>query len=135
MTTTAEQGQLVQVPAPAEARVRTRTGSAEGRATFIGAAAAALGLVWVIYERVLPFTGVLGFWLTWYAIFLAVYFVMARMQWDALEARNRLASVGFATGGVLAIGIVIDQVGYTFFKGSGAVHHVNFWTKSLSLVG
>lgn len=133
--TTTERAQLVQVTAPAEVRVRTRTGSAEGRATFIGAAAAALGLVWLIYERVLPFTGVLGFWLAWYAIFLAVYFVMARMQWDALEARNRLASVGFATGGVLAILIVVDQVGYTFFKGSSAVHHLNFWTKSLSLVG
>ncbi len=116
-------------------RVKTRTGSGEGAATYIGAAAAALGLVWVIYERVLPFTGVLGFWVSWYLLFLAVYFVMARLQWDGLEARNRLASVAFATGGVIAILIVIDQVGYTFFKGSGAVSHANFWTQSLAFVG
>lgn len=118
-----------------EVRVRTRTGSAEGSATFIGAAAAALGLVWLIYQRVLPFTGVLGFWLCWYVTFLAVYYLMARMQWDSLEARNRLASVAFATGGVLALLIVIDQVGYTLFKGEGSVSHVNFWTKPASLVG
>ncbi len=120
-TTTPQPSPLAPVPAPREARVRTRTSSAEGTATFIGAAAAAIGLVWIIYERVLPFTGVLGFWATWYVIFLAVYFVMARMQWDALDARNRLASVGFATGGVLALLIVVDQVGYTLFKGGGAV--------------
>lgn len=119
----------------AEGRVQTRTGSAAGSTTFIGAASAALGLVWVIYERILPLSGVLGFWLCWYGIFLAVYFLMARMQWDALEARNRLASVAFATGGVLVILIVIDQVAYTLFRGQGAVRHVNFWTQSLSFVG
>src|SRR5579859_5896348 len=131
----ADQEQVAAVPTPREVRVRTRTGSAEGSATFIGAAAAAVGLVWVIYERVLPFTGVLGFWLTWYVVFLVIYYVMARMQWDALEAKNRLASVAFATGGLLAFLIVVDQVGYTLFKGSGAVRHSNFWTQSLSLVG
>jgi len=118
-----------------EVRVQTRAGSAAGSTTFVGAAAASLGLVWVIYERVLPFSGVLGFWLSWYGLFLAIYYLMATMQWDPLEARNRLASVAVATGGVLAILIVIDQVAYTLFKGEGAVRHVNFWTKSASLVG
>jgi phosphate transport system permease protein len=133
--TTAQPGEIALASVPAEERVRTRTGSGTGSATFIGAAAAALGLVWVIYERLLPFTGVLGFWLCWYAVFLAVYFVMARLQWDALEARNRLFSVGFATGGAVAIAVVLDQVGYTFFRGSNAVGHINFWTKSASNVG
>jgi phosphate transport system permease protein len=118
-----------------EERVRTRTGSAAGSATFIGAAAGALGLVWMVYERVLPFTGVLGFWVCWYVIFLALYHLMARLQWDRLEARNRLATVAFATGGLLAIFIVVDQVGYTLVKGLGAVRHLNFWTQSLSFVG
>lgn len=132
---TAQQAQIAPDLTVEEVRVRTRTGSAEGGATFIGAAAAALGLVWLVYQRVLPFSGVLGFWVCWYVMFLAVYYLMARMQWDGLEARNRLASVAFATGGVLALLIVIDQVGYTLFKGEGAVRHVNFWTKSASLVG
>ncbi|HWF81986.1 MAG TPA: PstA family ABC transporter permease [Streptosporangiaceae bacterium] len=132
---TAQQAQIAPDLTVDEVRVRTRTGSAEGSATFIGAAAAALGLVWLVYQRVLPFSGVLGFWVCWYVMFLAVYYLMARMQWDGLEARNRLASVAFATGGVLALLIVIDQVGYTLFKGEGAVRHVNFWIKSASLVG
>ena len=121
--------------AGSDSRVRTGSRSAEGSATFIGAAASALGLVWIIYERVLPFSGALGFWLCWYAVFVGLYFLMARLQWDKLEARNRLATVAFATGGVLAFVIVVDQVGYTLVKGSGAVGHVNFWTQSLGFAG
>src|ERR1700722_4214956 len=118
-----------------EQRVKTGTGSAEGRATFIGSAGAALGLVWIIYERILPFSGVLGFWLCWYAVFLLLYFVMARMQWDKLEARNRLATVALATGGGLAFVIVVDQVGYTLARGAHSVFHPNFWTQSMAFAG
>jgi phosphate transport system permease protein len=128
----------VQAPLVSEAgeqRVKTGSGSTEGRATFIGAVGGSLGLVWIIYERVLPFSGVLGFWLSWYAVFLLLYFVMARMQWDRLEARNRLATVALATGGVLAFVIVVDQVGYTLARGADSVFHANFWTQSMAFAG
>lgn len=118
-----------------ESRVRIRRTTPEGTATFAGAAAAALGLVWLLYERVLPFTGVLGFWVCWYVTFLVLYTVMARLQWDRLEARNRLAAVAFGTGGVIAFFIVVEQVGYTLVRGINAVDHLNFWTKPLSFAG
>jgi phosphate transport system permease protein len=118
-----------------EPRVRTAAGSAEGRATFIGSAAGALGLVWIIYERILPFSGVLGFWLCWYALFLSLYFIMARLQWDRLEAKSRLMSVALGSGGILAFVIVADQVGYTLTRGLSAVSHFNFWTQSAAFVG
>jgi len=89
----------------------------------------------VLYERVLPFTGVLGFWISWYVVFLILYSVMARLQWDRLDARNRLAAVAFATAGVVAFIIVVEQVGYTLLRGSSAVGHVNFWTQSQEAVG
>ena len=126
----------VETIAPAsEPRVRIRRTTPEGAATFAGAAAGALGLVWLVYEPVLPFTGVLGFWVCWYAVFLALYSVMARLQWDRLEARNRLAAVAFGTGGVIAFLIVVEQVGYTLVRGFNAVDHLNFWTKPLSFAG
>src|SRR5712691_7211449 len=73
-----------------ETRVRIAQVTPAGAATLAGAALGALGLVWVLYERVLPFSGVLGFWLSWYVVFLILYNVMARLQWDRLDARNRL---------------------------------------------
>jgi phosphate transport system permease protein len=124
------------VPAqPTEHRVRFNRTSSQGSATFIGAAGSSLGLVWVIYERVLPFSGVLGFWLTWYVLFLVLYWVMARLQWDRLEAKNRLTAVTFGTGGVLVVLIVIEQVAYTLFRGARAVPHPNFWGESLAFAG
>src|SRR5260221_125353 len=121
--------------AAAEPRVRFNRTSSAGSATFIGAAGASLGLVWVVYQRVLPLSGVLGFWITWYVLFLALYLVMARLQWDRLDARNRLRAVALGTGGVLVVFIVIDQVAYTLVKGSAAVTHLNFWTKSMAFAG
>ena len=119
----------------AETRVRIGRTSGEGSATFIGAAAASLGLVWVLFERVLPFSGVLGFWVGWYVLFVGLYYLMARLQWDQREAMDRLASVGFGTGGVVAFLIVVEQVSYIFMRGSSAVGHTNFWTRSLAFAG
>jgi phosphate transport system permease protein len=118
-----------------EPRVRTTGLSSAGGATIIGSATAALGLVWILYERVLPFTGVLGFWLCWYVVFLVLYSVTARLQWDRLDARNRLAAVAFYTAGLVVFLIVVSQVGYTLLRGSDAVTHANFWTQSQGFVG
>ena len=60
---------------------------------------AALGLVWVLYERVLPFTGVLGFWVCWYVVFLLLYAAMAGVQWDRRDVVNKVTTVAFATAG------------------------------------
>jgi len=125
-----------QTTAPSsDPRVVIRRTTPEGMATVTGAATGALGLVWLLYERVLPFTGVLGFWICWYLVFLILYLVMARMQWDRLEATNRLTAVALGTGGVVSFVIVAEQVGYTLLRGSSAVAHVNFWTQSLAFAG
>ena len=92
--------------------------SPEGAATLAGAAASALGLVWVLYERVLPFTGVLGFWLCWYVAFLLLYAVMARMQWDWRDVVNKVMAVALATGGALVLAVVLGTDLYTLVRGA-----------------
>jgi phosphate transport system permease protein len=107
----------------------------EGVATVTGAAAGALGLVWVLYERVLPFSGALGFWLCWYAVFLALYAAMAALQWDTREVAHRVTTVAFVTGGVLTLVIVLGQVLYTLLRGSAAVRHLSFFVQSMAFAG
>ena len=118
-----------------EPRVRIRRFTSEGTATVTGAAAGALGLVWVLYERVLPFTGVLGFWVSWYVTFLLLYAAMARLQWDRREAASRLTTVAFGTGGLLSCFIVLQTIGYVLVHGWGAVSHLNNFTQSLAFAG
>lgn len=109
--------------------------TSEGTFTLIGAAAGALGLDWVLYERVLPFSGVLGFWVCWYVLFLVAYTAMAAFQWDRLEIRDKVAHVALSTGGILAVAIVIDQVVYTLVQGYTAVQHPSFFTQTMALAG
>ena len=75
----------------AERRVRISRFSGAGAATATGAALGALGVTWVLYERVLPFTGALGFWVVWYLSFLLLYLAIARLQ--GIRVRPLFASV------------------------------------------
>jgi phosphate transport system permease protein len=55
--------------------------------------AAALALVWLIYERLTPLSGGLGFWVCVYAAFLAITWFVAREQRGAVIARDQDARV------------------------------------------
>jgi phosphate transport system permease protein len=124
------------VPPPAaERRVRISRVTPSGAATMAAAGCGALALVWVLYERVLPFSGVLGFWLCWYLVFLALYAVMARLQWDAREVSHRVATVAFGTVGVATMLIVGGMVIYVLARGLPAVRHLNFWFESMAAAG
>jgi phosphate transport system permease protein len=122
-------------PPPAESRVLLRRVTPEGAATVSGAAVGALGLVWVLYERVLPFSGVLGFWLCWYAVFMALYAAMAALQWDKREVSHRVTTVAFVTGGALTLVIILGEVLYTLLRGSAAVRHLSFFDQSAGVAG
>ena len=119
----------------ADTPLRLRRVTAEGMLTVAGAAVAALALDWVLYERVLPFSGVLGFWLCWYVLFLLCYAAIAALQWDRLAVRDRIVAVALTTSGLLATALVIDQVGYTLVKGLTVVKHLSFFTQSMADTG
>ena len=112
--------------------LRIREVTAEDLLTMVGSAAAALALDWVLYERVLPFTGVLGFWICWYALFLLCYTGVASLQWNALAVQGPGLSLALTTAGLLATGLVIDQVGYTLVRGFTVVKRTSFFTQSMA---
>jgi phosphate transport system permease protein len=120
---------------PAERRVRLRQVTREGVLTLFGAAGGALGLTWVLYERVLAFSGVLGFWVTWYVIFLLMYSAMAALQWDRRAVADRVASVAFGTGGLLTCAVVIEQILYMVVRGGHVASHASFSTHTLATTG
>ncbi|WP_300607200.1 phosphate ABC transporter permease PstA [Trebonia sp.] len=129
--TTTAQGAATEPPGP-DVPLRIRRTSAEGALTVLGSAGAALALDWVLYERVLPFTGVLGFWVCWYVLFLVLYGALAALQWDRMSVRDRVVQVTLTTVGVLATAIVVDQVGYTLVRGFTAVKNLSFFTQSMA---
>jgi phosphate transport system permease protein len=137
-TTEGKAASLTATPAAAagtEVRVRIPKVTAAGAATMAGAVAASLGLTWILYERVLPFSGVLGFWFCWYVIFLLFYAGMAMIQWNRMEMAERVSSVMFGTGGALAIAILAVVVSYVLGQGWTAVSHLSFLTQTMEYAG
>ncbi|WP_377271833.1 phosphate ABC transporter permease PstA [Peterkaempfera sp. SMS 1(5)a] len=122
-------------PAEPERRVRLHGVTADGVLTLAGSAAGALGLVWVLYERLLPVSGALGFWLAWYVVFLGLYATCAGLQWGARAVSDRLASVALSTAGLLLLVLVVDEIGYLVFRGHAALGHGNLFTDTMVLAG
>ena len=122
-------------PPAADVPLRIRSVTAADTLTLVGAAAGALALDWVLYERVLPFSGALGFWVCWYVLFLVFYTSIASLQWDRLAVQDKVVQVALSTFGVLATAIVIDQVAYTLVRGFAAVRHLSFFRQTMSNAG
>jgi phosphate transport system permease protein len=112
----------------ADVPLQIRRVTAEDAFTIIGAAVGSLGLNWVLYERVLPFSGALGFWVCWYIEFVLLYLAAAGLQWNRRVVTDKTLAVLVSAGGIFASAVVVDQLGYSFVKGLPAIAHANFWT-------
>jgi phosphate transport system permease protein len=96
-----------------------------------GSLAGALGLVWVSYDRLLPFSGPVGFFICWYAVFLLVYAAVSAMAHPRQIVIDRLAAAVVYGGAVIVFAAVLATIIYTFIRGWAADHHVNFWTQTM----
>lgn len=122
-------------PAPVEVRRDLRRVHGEDVFAVGGCAAASLATVWIVYTRLLPFTGKLGFTLCWFAVFLALYAVLVWAREDSLEAIDRVLGALWTSTGLLAIGVLVSVIGFVTVRGSAAISHRNFFTQSLSAAG
>ncbi|MGW4698353.1 phosphate ABC transporter permease PstA [Kitasatospora cineracea] len=116
---------------PEQRRIKLGGTTREEVLTLLGAAAGSLALDWLLYERVLPFSGAFGFLLCWYLLFLALYAAAGRLQWDVLTVRERLATALAWSSGLLVVAVIIEQIGYVALRGFGAARHWNFFTETM----
>lgn len=121
---------------PDEARPRFRRAGVDHdlALTVAGSALGALGFTWIGYERLLPVSGAMGFWLCWYAAFLGLVTGVTAMEHGRLDVTDRLVSVLCCTAGILVVGALVLVIGYTAFRGYRALHP-NFFTETLAATG
>jgi phosphate transport system permease protein len=118
----------------AEERIRPRAFRFADAADLVGAGLGSLCLTWLVYERLTPLSGGLGFFIAWYLMFLTTVWFVARERVGSLHARDRLASVVVATIGIgmlIPLGLI---VGYTIARGFHALRF-QFFTQDQSRVG
>jgi phosphate transport system permease protein len=100
--------------------------------SLAGSILSSLALVDVVYEHVLDGSGTLGFLVTWYLTFLVLYAGVVALSNPRTIVVDRLVTTAlWAAGGVVVFALGTTVV-YTVAKGWPAVHHMNFFTKTMS---
>jgi phosphate transport system permease protein len=140
MTTTtsrseASEPELARPPRPPERYIRLRAVTPDEVLPIVGAAGGAIALVWVLYERLLPFTGALGFWLCCYGAFLVLYAAVIAMRYGSRDVADRMAAVLATSAGLFALAVILMQIGYMIVRGWPAYRHLNFWTQTMKVTG
>jgi phosphate transport system permease protein len=120
-------------PAP-EVRLRLHRFDSSDAAALGASALAAFSLDWLVFERLTPLSGGLGFWICWYAAFVVMYGFVVREQRGPLAAKDRVASVVMASAGIGVVFALTMILGYVVFRGYHALR-VGFFTKTQEFVG
>jgi phosphate transport system permease protein len=103
----------------------------DDRLALWGSLAGSFGLVFISY-RVLPFSGLFGFVILWYLVFLALYVGVSVISLPGPLVRDRLAGALVHGAGAAVLIAVISAVFYTFAEGRHAIVHVNFFTHDMA---
>jgi phosphate transport system permease protein len=116
---------------------RVRIGGADPELVthVVGAVLGALGLTWMVYERLIPMTGVIGFWLCWYAAFLMLFAAMSATTLDRVGVIDRMVGALVTTAGIIMVACLVGIVVFTFVRGKEALSHWNFYTKTTAYIG
>jgi phosphate transport system permease protein len=100
-----------------------------------GAAAAALAISVLLFGRITPLSGSLGFVLVAYVVFLAVYGVLVSLSDDGPTVRDRLATVVLSSAAALMFSALVLVIGFTLVRGRQALVHANFFTQDMANAG
>ncbi len=124
----------VKLGGASEVARRPRTFDAADLTGLIGAALSAAAIVWLIYYRLTPLGGALGFWLLWFIAFLGLHWLIVREREGALAANDKVMASVVTGGALLVIGPLALILGYVIVRGIGALTPT-FFTQTLETVG
>jgi phosphate transport system permease protein len=107
----------------------------DDRLALFGSLVGALALVWLLYSRLLPFSGTLGFIVSWFVVFLALYAVVTALRHGRPQVVDRLMAVMVNAGAIVVGATLAMVVVSTLWQGRAALLHRNFYTQDLSFAG
>lgn len=103
--------------------------------SLTGAAASALCVTTLLFGELAPFSGTLGFAVTAYLVFLALYAVLTGFEEDGQAVRDRVMTVVLWTAAYLLFSALALVVGFTAWRGKEALPHGNFFTQDMQAAG
>jgi phosphate transport system permease protein len=122
-------------PPPEPERRRLRVVDVQDRASLIGAVLAGLSITWVLYDRILPTEGTLGFIVCWWLSFTALYLLLTGLRRGRVVLADRFAVLLAHSGAGLVGFALVTVIGYTLYRGFPSLVHKNFFTQDLRTAG
>jgi phosphate transport system permease protein len=120
---------------PPETRRATGGVRATDRMALVGAAVASLSLTSLLFVRLTPFSGVLGFVVVAYLLFVGVYSLLVSFDERGPVVRDRIAAVVVHSAGVAMLTLLAVVIGFTFWRGREALPHPNFFSQDMADAG
>jgi phosphate transport system permease protein len=96
-----------------------------------GAAAAALATTGLLWFQLAPFTGMVGYLVVSWGLFVLFYVVLAAFDNDRPAVRDRVAAVIMHSLAFVVVATLAFVIGYTIYKAAKALAHLNFYTQDL----
>ena len=100
-----------------------------------GALAAALTTTGLLWTQLAPFSGIIGYVVLTWCLFVLFYAVLVSLDQNRTTMRDRVAAVVVQSLGALVALALAYVIVYTFYRGWNALKHANFYTHDLSRTG
>jgi len=102
------------------------------RMSLIGSGAGSLAFTWVVYENILPFSGIVGFVLFWWLSFLILLAGVSALGNPLPAVVDRVVASIVTTGAIVVVGVLVWTIVFVFYEGWPALHHLNFYTHDMT---
>lgn len=122
-------------PAPPAPRRRTGGVTREDRLNIVGAAVSGLCVALLLFGRLAAFSGLLGFVVVAYVVFLATYALLVSFTEGGPTVVDKVVTVLLTTAGLVTFTALVFVVMYTLVQGRKALVHPNFFTEDMQRAG
>ncbi len=95
----------------------------------------AIGFGYLLYYVLLPWSGILGFIVVTFSLFIGFYVLVVSVDGSSTMVKDRLASVIMHSIGIIMLGALVSVVAFTVWRGLEALRNTNFYLQDLSLAG
>jgi len=122
-------GQTEQLPRPL-----TSFGSRDVLA-IVAALVAAIATSGLLWTQLAPFTGLLGYVVVSWCLFVLIYAVQVAFDEERPAQRDRVSAVVVHSLALVVLAALVFVIVYTFARGWKALVHLNFYTQDLHSTG
>ncbi|MET3962727.1 phosphate transport system permease protein [Marmoricola sp. OAE513] len=122
-----------EVPQPPEEKVlRPRSRTRDDQLTVVAAAIGSLATLWLLYTKLLPFDGKIGFVVCWYLAFVVFYAGLSALTQPRHVVVDRVVTTAVIGAPVLIGAALLSTVVVIVAKGMPALVHPNFYVDDMA---